>query len=147
MRCSALASPCLTTATEIPCLLVYVYMKHDEHCVSKFQDHKMVYPNFRLPVNSELSLVDAPRDLLLNLGGKFSGTNLMPVLQDHDHRNAPTLLAKFPSSLTGDLCWDRTTFGNDSKGYVLQFSQDDVLAIRVAINGFKGWSVCITTVA
>lgn len=88
----------------------------------------------------DLDTVDSPRDLLVNFGGKFGRTDAVPPFYSYDGLGGLDSLARFPGQLTGDLCWDRTSFGGSSKSHVLQFTEEDVDAIRVAINKFNGES-------
>ena len=102
----------------------------------------MVYPNFALPYSLDLDTVDSPRDLLTNLSGKIEEPSLVPALPKHDLSHSQNPLAAFPTKLTGDLCWDSTTFSDGTNKYVLQFSETDLDSIRRAISVFKGMRYC-----
>lgn len=47
-------------------------------------------------------------------------------------------IGRFPSCLTGDLCWDPSTFEGSSKDYLWMLSSDDVNDIQNALAHFMG---------
>ena len=104
----------------------------------------MVYHDFVLSPSAGFSKVDSSKDLLVKFGAKSSSANIVPVLQGHDDLDDPSFLARFPERLTGDLCWDRTSFADSSKSYFLHLSEEDIAAIRVAIFRFKGKPLTLT---
>ena len=58
--------------------LLYVYLRYLalEHKPWERSTSKMIYPDFLLPHNSDLSIVDSSRDFLLNPMRNFSGFNV-----------------------------------------------------------------------
>ena len=54
-----------------------------------------------------------------------------------DKARIPGVLADFPVSLSGELCWDTDTFRNANYRYIVHLDHGDIRAIERAIAAFK----------
>ena len=61
----------------------------------------------------------------------------MAPLVSSDKARIPGVLANFPVSLSGELCWDTDTFRNANDKYIINLNQDDIRAIESAIASFR----------
>ena len=61
----------------------------------------------------------------------------MAPLVPSDKARIPGVLADFPASLSGELCWDTDTFRNASHKYIVYLSHGDIESIEGAVASFR----------
>ncbi len=61
---------------------------------------------------------------------------MAPLVQS-DKARIPGVLADFPESLSGELCWDTDTFRNANYKYIVHLNPGDIRSIERAIASFK----------
>ena len=61
----------------------------------------------------------------------------MAPLVASDKAMIPRVLADFPVSLSGKLCWDTDTFRNAKHRYIVYLNHGDIRSIEKAIASFK----------
>ena len=67
---------------------------------------------------------------------------MAPPVQS-DKSRMPGVIAEFPVSLSGELCWDTDTFSNASHKYIVHLSPGDINSIERAIASFKSMFVIL----
>ncbi len=61
----------------------------------------------------------------------------MAPLVPSDKARIPGVLADFPVSLSGELCWDTDTFRNANHKYIVHLNHGDIRSIERAIASFR----------
>ena len=61
----------------------------------------------------------------------------MAPLVPSDKTRIPGVLAEFPASLSGELCWDTNTFRSADHKYIIHLNHGDIRSIERAIASFK----------
>ena len=60
------------------------------------------------------------------------------LLSAHTKLQSIQALRSFPDMLSGEMCWDGRTLGNDTSTYLVTFSPEDISEIESALYKFKG---------
>ena len=61
----------------------------------------------------------------------------MAPLVPSDKARIPGVLADFPVSLSGELCWNTETFRNANHKYIVHLNHGDIRSIERAIASFR----------
>ena len=61
----------------------------------------------------------------------------MAPLVPSDKARIPGVLADFPVSLSGELCWNTDTFRNANHKYIVHLNHGDIRSVERAIASFR----------